>query len=462
MLKSSKADSYTRKLVEWVTNFSYEDLPSEAIDAIKLIVLDTLGAMLVGSTPVHRASWLAGDLAKSMGGKPECTVVGRDFKTDCQSAALANGIMGYAADIEGAGTVGMHTAAVQVPTCLVMAEREKADGVTFMAALTVAYEVASRVNYATLSSSHRPYPHSFHPSAVFGTFGAAAGAGYILELKQEQLAYALGLAGTIAGGLVTWLYDSTEDSRPFVIGIAARNGVTSAMLAEIGFGGPATILDPDVWNIYDAYSGEMHLERLTEDLDSSLYVTQATRIFKRYACCFNIHSGLEALLKILNEQNLSYQDILQVTHGIKPGGLDVINNNPLRSHCAQYMLAVAAVNRKIVPGDIYVDRRADPRIAEMERRISLVGDPELESAPAGTPAKLEVMTKDGRRFAERVDWPKGSGDKPMTAGEVEEKFMELATSVVPTPQAEKLRQMVLKLENVDNLGEVADLLQVKR
>ena len=90
-------------------------MPEQAVRAAKAIVLDTLGALLLGSSPSYAAARLTGELAKQAGGRPECTVVGRDFKTSPESAALANGTAAYAADVEGGRAVRQHAAAVLVP-----------------------------------------------------------------------------------------------------------------------------------------------------------------------------------------------------------------------------------------------------------------------------------------------------------------------------------------------------------
>src|SRR5207247_10541936 len=229
-------DRYTDHLAGYAAAFGYEQLPVEAVAAARIIVLDTLGALLLGSLPKYSASRLTGDLVKNLGGVPECTVIGRGFKTSVANAALANGVMGYAADVEGGGVWRQHAAAVLVPTALTVGEREHADGRTLIASLALGYDIAARIDRAC--DPETSYPHSFHPSAVFGHFGAAATAGHLLKLDAKQFANALGLAGINAGGLIAWVNDPTEDSRPYVIGMAAHCGVLAAVLAKTGTGGP--------------------------------------------------------------------------------------------------------------------------------------------------------------------------------------------------------------------------------
>jgi len=448
----------TAALTAYAARFTYADLPRAAVDEAKTIVLDTLGALLLGSSPQYTASWLTGELARRTGGTPESTVIGRDFKTSCENAALANGTMGYAADIEGASVARQHVPAVLVPVALAVGERARAGGQAFLAALALGYEICSRASEACRTD--HSYPHSFHPSATFGYFGAAATAGHLLGLNQPQFANALGVAGSNASGLMTWVDDPTENARPLGIGLAARGGVTAALLAQMGFGGPPAILDAGKYSIYDAYAGEMHLERVTEGLGESLWITR-TGGFKRHPCCGDIHTGLDALLAIVQEHRIAAADVEAIVHRVKADRAPVIDNNPLKSHCAQYIMAVAAVHGKIAPQDILEDRRADPRIRSLSARVRLVGDPAMDAWPAQAPAVVEVTTKDGRTYSARVDWAKGRRENPMTRAELEQKFIELATTRISRDAAARLMELVYDLDRVADVNDVAALLRVE-
>jgi 2-methylcitrate dehydratase PrpD len=447
----------TAVLTAYATQFTFADLPAAAVAEAKTVVLDTLGALLLGSAPQYTASWLTGELGRRGGGIPECTVIGRDFKTSCESAALANGTMGYAADIEGASVSRQHVPAVLVPVALAVGERHRADGKALLAALAVGYEICSRAGEACRTA--HSYPHSFHPSAVFGYFGAAATAGHLLRLDQAKFANALGIAGSNASGLMTWVDDPTENSRPLVIGMAARGGVTAALLAQMGVGGPPAILDGGKYSIYDAYAGEMHLDRLTAGLGETLWITQHYG-YKRYPCCGDIHTGLDALLSIRDEHGIGADGIAAIVHKVKADRAPVIDNNPLKSHCAQYIMAVAAVRGKIESGDILEDRRADPRIKSLSERVRLIGDAGMDAWPAHAPAVVEVTTRDGRTLVARVDEAKGRRENPMTQVELEQKFMDLATTRISRSAAARLMEMVYGLDRIADVGEIAALLQV--
>lgn len=442
----------TEQIAEYSAAFRFKDLPMNAVSDAKIIVLDTLGALFAAWPTRHQVSKLVGDFVEQMGGTPESTVLGRKFKAPAANAALVNGSMGYAADIEGGGISSVHAAAVFVPTALVMSERQHLTGEAFIAALALAYDIGGRVGDANRTS--HSYPHSFHPSAVFGTFGAAAIAGHALQLDPSRFTNCYGLAGNVAGGLIAWVDDPTEHSRSYGIGVAARNGVTAGLLAELGFGGPRGIFDPMKYNIFDAYSGTMHLDELSQNLGSDFYI-ERTEGFKQYPCCGDIHSGLDALLYIIDEHNLQPDEIASITHLVNPQRQLVIDNNPLRSHNAQYIMAIAAVERKIDLDDFVKDRRSESMIATMHQKITLQGTDELDLPGS---AKVEVKTMDGKTYVKRVEYRKGNRNNPLSQDELETKFIRLATEVVSDSRAHEIMAVVQRLEEIDDIGKIIELM----
>lgn len=450
----------TQKIVDYSRSLSYDQIAPPAIEAAKLIVLDTLGALFAAWPTRHPAPRIVGEYVRDMGGSPECTVLGLGFKAPAPNAALVNGVMGYAADIEG-GIVTeppLHNAAVCIPTALVMAERQSASGAELLTALTLGYDVADRVAKANLTP--HSYPHSFHPSAVFGTFGAVAIAGRLVGLDRDRFANAYGLAGNIAAGLVAWINDPTEHSRPFGIGIAARNGVMATLLAERGFGGPQAVFDARKYNIFDAYSGAMDLSQITRELGTDFAIARHEG-FKKYPCCNDIHTGLDALLKILAEHSLETSDIASITHKVKEQRRPIIDQNPLKSHNAQYIMAVAAVERKLVWDDFLKDRRAEPAIGQVFQRTDLVGAEELADSPYHAPAIVEVRTTDGRTLREQVDMARGHRLNPMTSAELESKFSGFAVPIVGRDRSEAIVELVNNLETVPDVRQLIQLLDAQ-
>jgi len=440
----------TTQLAAYAASWSAARLTPAIIERASEIMLDTLGAILLGAGPEYGAVRRLADLARECGGPPRCTAIAQQLRTDLLSATLINGTAGYAADVEGAGIGRQHAAAVLVPTVLTVGEYVQASGRQVIAALALAYDLAARIDDAAATA--HSYPHSFHPSAVFGHFGAAVAAGALLGLDADGFERALGLAGLNAGGLIVWINDPSEDSRPFVIGVAAQSGVRAALLAARGYGGPLGIVDAGKYDIYDAFSGEHHPERLTAGLGTDFRILSAGG-YKRYPCCGDIHTGLDALLAILARHDLPPERIARITHAVHPERFNVIDNNPLRSHCAQYIMAVAAVERGITPDVILVDRRqTDPRVAAMAARTTLVADEAFRAGAAGQGAWVEVETTDGAVYREEVSHFRGTLRNPLTPAEIRAKFFDFAGRRLGAGRAEAVAGLVDRLETLPDIG----------
>jgi 2-methylcitrate dehydratase PrpD len=447
----------TRELAERCAAFRFAGLPAAVVERAKLILLDTLGAMLAASPPRYSASRILLESVRQWGGTPECTLVGRAWKTSCIHAALANGTLGYYCDIEPHHPAAiLHGPAAMVPTALAFAERGRRSGADFLAAQVLGNEVAVRVSLAL--DPRALYARGFHPSAVCGAFGAAAAAGHLLGLDAGRLCSAFGLAGTQAAGLLAWASDHTEHSRPFNPGIAARNGATATFLAHGGFGGPPAIFEGK-YDAGTAFGGKLDAGRLAAGWGQHYHLPEFA--FKRYASCGFTHPGLDALLGIMRDEGLTHERIASLTMRFPTSGANIIDNNPLKSHCAQYVLPVGAVRGEVLIDDILQDRLEDPAIRRLTAAMRFERDAELERVyPERYATIVEVQTTDGRALTRRVDWAKGTPENPLTDAEVEAKFRRLVSAVLPAGQADKLLACVRGIERAPDLTELSALLQV--
>ena len=301
------------------------------------------------------------------------------------------------------------------------------------------------------------YARGFHPSAVAGTFGATAAAGCLLRLGGDAWRNALGLAALQASGLLSWTSDHTEQSRPLNIGIAARNGVTAASLAALGFGGPAAVFEGK-YDIFHAFSGVRRPERLVDDLGRRFAVLGFA--IKRYSCCAFLHPGLDALLSLLEAERVAARDIAAIELRFPKSGASVIDNNELRSHSAQYILPVAAVRREITIDDILTDRREDAEIARLSRGVRVVHDDALdERYPDEYSSVVSVTLHDGRELRRRVDRAKGTPENPMTADEVVAKYTAMASRACGEARARDIAGLILHLDELDDVRRLGDAIR---
>jgi len=245
------------------------------------------------------------------------------------------------------------------------------------------------------------------------------------------------------------------NSRPFNPGIAARNGATAALLSSLGFGGPISIFDGK-YNVFKAFSnGKEHPEEL---------FNQKWRIkelaIKLYSSCSFTHPGLDALLEIIDENNLTSSDIEKIDLHYPQSGAHMIDNNELKSHCAQYIFAVAAVSGKVDIDDILKDCLEDPEIERLSKKMRVIGDVSLEkNYPDQYESIVKLKTKDGRTFSKYIDWPKGSQQRPLSYDELKEKFFRVTSNIISKDRAEDILAWV---ETADKQSDVEELCRLLR
>ncbi|MGE0717991.1 MAG: MmgE/PrpD family protein [Alphaproteobacteria bacterium] len=415
-----------------VAGFTADSVPQAVRARAIQMILDGSGALLAAADPRISTGRRIAAFVKGQGGDGQASVVGHGFRTSVVGAALANGTMGYACDVEPHHPEGvLHPIAVMVPTALAMAEHLGRSGKEFVAAVVLGCEIEYRLSMAL--GPVEQYNLGFHPSAVCGCFGATAAAGYLLALDASQATKAFGLAGCQASGLMAWESDETENSRPFQMGMAARNGVTSAMLASQGFGGPIGIFDHG-HTVFGAFSRKATQRHMTDELGTRWDGIMELAI-KPYSSVSFLHPGLDGLLGIARDKKLAIGDVDSIELRFPSSGTHCIDSNPLKSHCAQYILPVALSAEGLRVADLFNDRRkTDAEVARLSSRVIVVKDDELDK---GFPDKYEtivaVRTKAGATHTVKMGIARGYPEAPMSDAEVREKYDRL-TGAVATPE----------------------------
>lgn len=460
MLSPTRTSVATWELAEFIATFSASALPNSALQATKTFVLDGSGALLAAANPKYSTGALIAQFALQQGGSPIASVVGHDFKTSVVNAALTNGTMGYACDIEPHHPEGiLHPIAVMIPTALAIGEHAGSTGLEFLTAVALGCEVEYRVSIALGPAEQ--YRLGFHPSAVCGAFGAAAAAAWLLKLDTDSTIRALGLAACQASGMMAWETDPTENARPFQMGMAARNGVTAALLSKSGFGGPISIFDSG-HTVFHAFSRAAQPAKLTEALGSKWEGVLGLAI-KPYSCVSFLHPALDALFALLEEEEFEGRDVESLTMRFPRAGVHCVDGNPLKSHCAQYILPVALANRELHVRDIFTDQReSNPLVAELSQRVNVIADDELDKVfPDYYATVLEFKLKDGRTFTRRNDIARGYPEAPMTRAQITEKFWKLVGTVANRQRVESLLGAISGLPGSPNLDAYAQLLRTR-
>lgn len=448
---------YTRQVVDFVHDLSFNDLPGEVIEHTKLVLLDTIGALIAASNSKYDAGRKLTEFVRGLGGRQESTIIGQGFKSSCINAAIVNGTFGYYCDIEAHHPEAVvHPAATIVPTCLAVAEREKVGGKELLIAFILGTEFDCRVSMAL--NPRVLYDQGFHPSSIAGTIGAALAAGRLFGLDKNQYPTALGLSAQQTSGLLAWKEDFSENSRPFNHSIAARNGITSAYLAKLGFGGPPDIFEGR-YNIFRAFAKWQleNLQTLTRELGNNYSITELA--FKKYSCCAFLHPGLDALISIMNNHNLNSADVEKIVLRFPKNGTELIDGTDLRSHSAQYILPIGAHDCEVMISDILFDRRSEPGIKRLVKNTQIIGDEKLDvKFPEKYASVVEITTTTDKKFSKRVDYAAGTPENPFSADDIKTKFIRLSHAVVDDSTCRQIIDFVDSIEQQEDIDKLGELL----
>lgn len=445
--------TYTVEIADYVAGTRFQALPPSAVAAAKRVTLDLLGVLLPATQ--YGPGRVMNDYVGQLGGAPQATVVGTGIKTSTANAALANGTM--AADMEQDDVhpeANLHASSVFVPALLAVAENNDASGEDWITALVAAYDVGCRLSIAM--ENGRQYARGFHPTAVSGTFGAAAGAARLLGLNSTEVNSALGLTGCQASGMLTWEMETEHFTKSFQSGVPARNAVVAAELAARGYVGAADTLDGH-YNVFDAFSTHRNFERLVTGLGSSYEIERTG--YKFYSCCRFIHSTLDQLLELSDEHGFAGTDIEQLDVWLPQTQAPIVDNNTLTTHNLQYCVAVALTDRVVERAQTTAERRADPMLNQIASRITLRGADDLEDLyPVHWPSRISLLLKDGRAWESERHDPRGTTFQPVTDAEIERKFVGMASQVIPADRVKEIIKTIARLDTLPSIHTLTTLL----
>jgi 2-methylcitrate dehydratase PrpD len=451
----------TLEFVKHFINTRYEDLPSNAVEAAKKEVLDSLATALGGSVRPGVAELVA--MVREWGGKEQSTVIAYGFKCPTPSAAQINGTMIHALDYDdGHQGAIVHVGCTAVSTCFAVAERMGGkSGKELITALALGADFLSRLGLAT-GAQTSALAYGWHPTTLFGHLGAAAMASRLMGLDQERMINALGLAYHQAGGAGSGVGDGALAKR-MGPGLAARAGITAALMAEYGITGERDPLGgrTGVFNTY--LRGDFSRERLTADLGKKFEGENVGD--KPYPCCGFSHPFIDAALYLRAKYNLDPGRIKEVkTVGGQSGyalcqPLD-IKRNPRTIVDAQfsipYTVATALVRGKVTPEDFTPGSIGREEIIRLAQRVS--GELDEKMTRHGvSPGKVTVILEDGQEYSEYTEHCLGSVENPMSFKDCARKFRECSTgALTPLPQikVEKVIELIAGMESLPDATEI--------
>ena len=450
------APNATQTLASYAARLDVGKLPGDVVRQSKILLFDTIAILLASST---REAVNAALRAMPPSGRGQCTIVGHGSGAAPELAAFINGIGGHDIELDDSHSPSRtHAAAVIVPTALAAAEVNKnCSGADLLAGIIAAYEVQARVSKAM--GVQAQFDHGFHPTTVCGTIGAGVCAGRILGLTPEKMAFAIGLATSQSCGLMTFEEDESHMLKSFHTGVAARNGMTAALLAAHDYKSSPDALT-GTHNVLSPFGGDaVDFARLTEELGVRFEICGTS--IKRHACCGQTHSAVDSLLALMKERAISWKQIERVDVELAHKALPVVDNNPLWTHNIQYVLALAAHQGYVGVQHFSPEWTGNREIAELARKVHAKGNDRLQKRFPVKKAAIVTVTAGNRTYTRELDSPIGNPDAPLAPSDLRAKFMSLATEVLSEQDAEALWTFLSPIDQAPDLNSLFPLLGQK-
>jgi 2-methylcitrate dehydratase PrpD len=432
----------TKELIQRCHDLNYDVLTFDVVDRVKYLVLDFIGvaargALSESSGPVQKY------ILNFDNARDGAVVIGTHLKASPAYAAMANGTAAHSLELDDVvNEASLHPAVAIMPTALAAAHLAGCSAKELIAAIAAGYEVMIKLGVALDPAAH--YARGFHPTGTCGTMGAAITAAKILKLNQKAMMNALGIAGSQTAGSMEFLSDGAFTKRLHP-GWAAHSGIIAALLARENFTGPGTIIE--------GRFGFLH----------------AYTSIKPHACCRYKQGPIDGILKIVRENNLDASQIEKVTLGILKAGFAIVaepeeqKSDPKSVVDAQFSMpfgaAVAILYGKATLDEYTRESINSARVKELMGKISCVKDPELEKEfPKKWPASVTLLTKDGKTYSTRIDFPKGDPENPLTWDELIDKFRNLVSPVFFEVKQNEVIERVRSLEKEEDLKDFSMLL----
>ena len=396
--------------------------------------------------------------ARAHAGEKVATVAGSDVVCGPIEAALANGMLAHSDETDDSHAPShSHPGCAVVPAALAVGEQFGIDGTRFLRAVALGYDVGPRV---TLTLGGLPYQMETHRSSheIAGNFGAAAAAGCAAGLNAQQMRWLLDYAAQQASGIAAWERDTEHIEKSFVFaGIPARNGVTAALLIQLGGTGVEDILS-GTDNFLMAFAPKADPAALIEKL-GELYEVTRTNI-KKWTVGSPIQAPLDALEILMKRRPFEADQVQKVMVRVATSEANTVNNREMPDICLQHMIAVMLIDKTASFRAAHdKPRMQDAGVLRQRAKVQLVPDEELERRYPRRETIVEVTLADGTRLTERVEAVRGTAENPMTRGEVVAKCRDLIAPVLGAATTAKLLERVLDLENMKNVRELRPLLQ---
>ena len=436
----------TKIVASYVVSARYEDLPANVRKEGIRTLLNWVGVAVGGSH--HETINIAVDALKPFSGPPQASILGRRERFDVMNTAFINGVSSHIFDYDDTHLKTIiHPAGPVVSAILALAEHHPVNGRAFLNALILGVEIECRIGNAVYPDH---YDRGWHITGTTGVFGAAASAGKLLGLSEEQMIWALGLAASQPVGLRESFGSMNKSFNP---GRAANNGLFAAILASKNFTSSDQMIEAKRgWA--NTISTKQDYKEITEGLGERYEALLNT--YKPFACGIVMHPAIDAAIQLRNQHQIKADQIEAINLRVNPLVLELTGKKTptvgLEGKFSIYH-AVAIAIVEGAAGERQFSERAvqDPTIVALRSRVLPVVDPAIKPEQV----EMSITLKDGRHLDKSIQHAIGSLEAPMMDSDLESKFTSLAEGILTPEQMQALINLCRDVEKLSNAGAIA-------
>lgn len=442
--------SVTSACADYTIGLDFDSIPREAVTWAKWGILDCSGVALAGAETEMAA--IIEDYLAFVGGKPQARVVGMNVTTNAPESALANGALCHALDFDDVGGFG-HPTAVLAPVIFALADLARPSGREALAAYTAGFEIgtclANRSMFGKIDA--RSWQLGWHPTGPYGAVAATCTAARLLRLNRAQTMHAIGIATSEACGIQKNFGTMTK---PLHAGLAARNGVVAALLAQRGFTADKDALGGEqgflrAFRGPGNYTEEVVCGRLGKN-----FALSRGLVIKWYPACWSTHRATSGVIDLVREHSLQPQDIEAIEVDLRP--IPLLHLSPATGlegkFSMAFNLALGVLKGWSVIGDYSGERTQETGIRALMQKVRHVDD------PADGSVNIAIVTRGGKRHEKNVKHAPGDPVFGLQQERTLTKFRACAAYRLAPETVSTVERSLLNLEEIRDLKPVMDAL----
>jgi 2-methylcitrate dehydratase PrpD len=433
----------TQTLAKNILQTPFSRIPREVAEHAKRSIFNWLGVTIGASR--HPSVEMVLALKEELQSPGQATVLGRTEKADLLLAALINGMSSHIFDYDDTHLDTIHHPSGPVaPVIFALGEKYGYGGEKLLHAFILGVETELRISNAVCPSH---YDLGWHITSTAGVFGAAVAAGVLLDLNEEQMLHALGLAGTQAFGLREMFGTMTK---PFHPGKAAQNGLLAALLAKRGFTSSKQVLEAKR-GFANVLAPEHDLQQVNINWGTQWELLK--NAFKPYACGIVLHPSIDACIAL--REKAAPEDVQEIQLHVNPYVLELTGKPEPKTGLEGKFSIYHTASIAFLDGDAseeqYSDQKVlDPRTVAFRQKIK----PVVDSTKKEDEAFAKLILTDGSEFEAKIEHATGSIENPMTDEALIRKFKKLTAPIISAEHAEALVEKLYKMEALQNIEEV--------